>query len=406
MAIASAKSVVQAVDHMIECPICTETCDSPKGLPCFHTFCLKCLENYIKAQDKKPGSKGICPLCRQQFLVPNGGIEELPGNFYIQTLVQARNPSVCSKPEVGTISKGVLCDVCAEEDDRDLSKVATSYCTNCHENMCDWCRNLHRKSKLGKSHNLMEIGNKEMEHVLMSRPTFCEQHPDKQIDLYCTDCRMLAGCGICIAYRHKAHNFVVLDKFADDFRQCLQMTVAKVITKICLYQKEKERFVTEKNTFISNGTEQETKLSKEIAELDKKLYDKKASLKKYQNTLAKDAKDFDMIEEDIDTQLVILESFKTYCQDVIDKSTVSHISLIADNVNARALELQKLKLTKAYLSVGERWLTLSKMFDSPEKDSTRDRGDKDYCALQSASEYPAGLLLIICLLYISRIIEM
>src|ERR1051325_12243189 len=69
-----------------ECPICLESLKQPKGLPCLHTFCLQCLERY--GEDEIPGGKLACPLCRQEFVIPLGGFDKLPGNFFIEQLVE------------------------------------------------------------------------------------------------------------------------------------------------------------------------------------------------------------------------------------------------------------------------------------------------------------------------------
>src|SRR6218665_1029425 len=65
----------------IECPICIETFDDPRVLPCTHAFCLKCLE---KTQSK---TKAQCALCRQPFDIPMGGLSKLPRHAIIPELI-------------------------------------------------------------------------------------------------------------------------------------------------------------------------------------------------------------------------------------------------------------------------------------------------------------------------------
>ena len=69
------------------CSICLETFKKPKVLPCIHTFCLQCLDTYSK--NKAPGEVATCPLCRKVFIIPKGGVENLPNNFFINQLLQA-----------------------------------------------------------------------------------------------------------------------------------------------------------------------------------------------------------------------------------------------------------------------------------------------------------------------------
>jgi len=76
---------------MTECSICREVFTDPRGLPCYHTFCLKCLLNCGK--DKQPGDRMACPLCRKEFTIPGDGLSGLQKNFYIEKLLHVRKIS-------------------------------------------------------------------------------------------------------------------------------------------------------------------------------------------------------------------------------------------------------------------------------------------------------------------------
>ena len=84
----SFKSKKRKMQNTRECSICLGPFKKPKGLPCIHTFCLKCLEDYGKGSEHKParqpGDEMACPECRQTFTIPVGGFEKLPGNFFVE----------------------------------------------------------------------------------------------------------------------------------------------------------------------------------------------------------------------------------------------------------------------------------------------------------------------------------
>jgi len=84
-------AVEKEVDDMTECPICTEVFTDPRGLPCLHTFCLECLENYGK--DRQPGDNMPCPLCRKEFTIPDDGLSGIQKNFFMEKLLHARKLS-------------------------------------------------------------------------------------------------------------------------------------------------------------------------------------------------------------------------------------------------------------------------------------------------------------------------
>ena len=102
-------------------PICTEVIVDSKVLPCIHTFCLKCLEQFWK--NKQPGDSVPCPLYRTEFNIPVGGLSGLPRNYFVEKLLEAKR---CSHEE----SSNKTCDICSRlthEKNGDPSP-ATKYC--------------------------------------------------------------------------------------------------------------------------------------------------------------------------------------------------------------------------------------------------------------------------------------
>ena len=74
------------------CPICYDDyMETPKALPCLHSFCQKCLQAYISSNAKRnpDGWYVHCPVCRSISLPPNkdctvgNGAAAFPTNFYI-----------------------------------------------------------------------------------------------------------------------------------------------------------------------------------------------------------------------------------------------------------------------------------------------------------------------------------
>lgn len=66
----------------LNCPICQDGMKNPKALPCLHSVCLKCMENYCNSQ---PNNRRMnCPICRRDFEMPPGGARCLPDNFFIK----------------------------------------------------------------------------------------------------------------------------------------------------------------------------------------------------------------------------------------------------------------------------------------------------------------------------------
>ena len=91
MASSTSDRLHEEVSNITECGICKDVMRCPKILPCVHTFCLKCLEQY--GRNKRPNGVMSCPVCREEFQVPSGGISALPANFFIARLLEAQQPS-------------------------------------------------------------------------------------------------------------------------------------------------------------------------------------------------------------------------------------------------------------------------------------------------------------------------
>jgi len=114
----------RCISELSTCPICLEEFQNAKSLPCFHTFCLQCLKDYWK--DKRGGQRVSCPICREPFNIPRGGLDSLRGNFYVQNLIEISGASTDS-------SEGIPCD---DHPDKRLEL----YCLNCELTICRECQ--------------------------------------------------------------------------------------------------------------------------------------------------------------------------------------------------------------------------------------------------------------------------
>ncbi|KAL3853756.1 hypothetical protein ACJMK2_017270 [Sinanodonta woodiana] len=76
------------------CPICLESLNSPKSLPCIHTFCEKCICKYASDYSKKALQSDtiLCPVCRSPIPAlandenPKDWAAKLPTNIVVLSL--------------------------------------------------------------------------------------------------------------------------------------------------------------------------------------------------------------------------------------------------------------------------------------------------------------------------------
>lgn len=57
---------------VLTCSVCLERYRCPKLLPCFHTFCQRCVEKVAGTRPSFP-----CPTCRTVTVMPPGGAAHL-----------------------------------------------------------------------------------------------------------------------------------------------------------------------------------------------------------------------------------------------------------------------------------------------------------------------------------------
>jgi len=114
-----------------ECPICAEKYKDPRVIPCGHTFCRPCIEALRTLR---------CPLCRQRITLPGNGVGDLPKNYFIVNFLQ----------ELSRVESA--CEVCSGEQ-----RVATVFCIECQQKLCQACENYHKKFKMTRRHKTVEL---------------------------------------------------------------------------------------------------------------------------------------------------------------------------------------------------------------------------------------------------------
>ncbi|TDH16377.1 hypothetical protein EPR50_G00019400 [Perca flavescens] len=130
--------VVRQIDkQFLICSICLDRYENPKVLPCLHTFCERCLQNYIPAHSLTLS----CPVCRQTSILPEKGVAALQNNFFITNLMDVlqRAPDSCSQEaaalnNIATVATGQLLS-CPNHG----GNVMEFYCPPCETAMCQEC---------------------------------------------------------------------------------------------------------------------------------------------------------------------------------------------------------------------------------------------------------------------------
>jgi len=315
------------------CRICLDVYQNPKSLPCLHGFCLKCLQQYFK--DKCPGDEVPCPLCRKEFPIPANGLSDLQHHFFIQHLVDAMTASSKS-------TEGVPCEVCLdlEETEQGSEKIlsATMYCIDCSQKFCEQCTRRHMKMK-GGPHQVRPLSADLEQELIQLRPSYCENHKDELVKLYCHDCNENI-CVVCFAVKHTQHKTAEIPDASKTFARQIDSDDQQVRALVDNIR----RMTSEKDTKRREFFQETNKVKSEIKAARNQLIeiiDNQVALQLSEVDVIKseDQKKAETVAERYQLALVAMESIHAYSQELLDKGRPSDVTRAASELHKRATEL-------------------------------------------------------------------
>ena len=153
------------VEEFLTCAICAEPYDDDehkaKFLPCLHTYCKTCLQQYAGKRQQFN-----CPSCRNETKVPGETTESLPGNFIVESLMSYQD----------VFNALASCGKC-----NDGESGAVSFCHRCGCFLCQNCFENHHKMHSVDDHELstMQELKETKSNQLTHEETKCKKHPDQ-----------------------------------------------------------------------------------------------------------------------------------------------------------------------------------------------------------------------------------
>ena len=329
---ASAKQL----DGITECPTCTEVYTDPRVLPCVHTYCLKCIEKW--SEDKQPGDELACPLCRKEFTLPSNGVADLPKNIFVSKLLQMK--------ELSTIeSKTSPCEACGgEESESEVQNIASVYCVECQMKLCLICERGHKAIKLTRSHKLIKVGEKTSTETIyqLMPPSYCDQHKEKKLKIYCFDCKLAICMLCCYTKSHNGHKCSDINEVVVEFREQMAGDVDNIVAGVEKYREMLQSLEKEKNDFIKQVGKTGISIGEKAEQL-KQMIDihRDKMMNELSSMKQKRMKEIENLREEIERQLLSMESYKKYVDEVRQKGTACDIARAASDLHDRADELLK-----------------------------------------------------------------
>ena len=138
-----AEEALRKITAQLECSVCLGTYNDAKLLPCFHSFCKRCLEHLVVQVHN--GHTLTCPICRRTSPLPPAGVSGLQTDFHVEHLFEIRDTLTKLKEPQNT-----QCEKCEKHN-------ATGFCRDCGKFVCKKCTELHELWKDLSTHNIVTI---------------------------------------------------------------------------------------------------------------------------------------------------------------------------------------------------------------------------------------------------------
>ncbi|XP_017293116.1 tripartite motif-containing protein 16 isoform X2 [Kryptolebias marmoratus] len=190
-------------EEQFNCPVCLDLPNEPVTIPCGHSYCMACIQDFWSKDDPK----GIysCPQCRQTFC-PKPSLSR--NTMLAEAVEQLRKGAVKSegresvrsaragapRPKAALSNAAVPCDMCKGEQ-----RAAAKSCLVCMSSFCDTHLRPHQTKKSLKAHELIPPTSNLAEKI-------CTQHKYLQ-EFFCRQCKMYV-CWLCTSNQHKEHECV------------------------------------------------------------------------------------------------------------------------------------------------------------------------------------------------------
>nr|XP_054775027.1 E3 ubiquitin-protein ligase TRIM23-like [Lytechinus pictus] len=208
----------------LECPICHDLLCSPKLLPCSHSFCERCLTELHSHEQSDLEIR--CPVCRQDANVLGNDVCNFPTNLIVKSLVEdfkRRSDAKAERIKGSGATAIQACTVC-DGDDQDI---ATYYCQNCSEFLCEDCLQHHNRYKRNACHETVKVIDIEVGVVKKKFP--CPTHPQELQQFVCTTC-LVRICCRCREVEHKEdrHEVIAIAMYEENQHEKTAIMLAKI----------------------------------------------------------------------------------------------------------------------------------------------------------------------------------
>ncbi|XP_066264319.1 tripartite motif-containing protein 2-like [Branchiostoma lanceolatum] len=310
-------------EQFLTCPVCMLHFRDARILPCLHTFCKQCLQEWAAKQQPLE-----CPTCRTQVSLPDQGVDGLKTNFYVNNLLDFAAVKKGAEP-------GVPCQVCEGNVEG-----SNFWCADCATLMCESCTAVHRKLPATKDHEVTaeETLKVEKDVSKFQRKRHCNKHKNHELVFYCESCNALV-CTACTAVDHRPgndHNPVEISTVAQERKETLQGLLQEIDPRL----KEIEASIDEVDKKMSKIIPSKDAATKQAKAYFRQLVDilqkrEKEILSQIEEQCRVDSKGLEAKKEAIAFDLTELTSAQTFCQQAVEHGSDVHVVEVGNQIQTR-----------------------------------------------------------------------
>jgi len=322
-------TTTQKISEITECSICLGTFIKPKSLPCIHTFCLECLSNCGKSA--KPGSQMPCPLCRQLFTIPAAGFAAIPNNQFIEHILETE-----AILAITTQGRELWCEVCDEGN----NTVATVYCIECRQHLCQECFSRHKRQQFAKTHSIVTLENRRRpQNITKIHKSYCTTHNEEQLKLFCYDCKQTV-CLMCFAIGHNGHKCSDISESTETFKKQLMKNNENMNQTIISTKKELDGLTCDTSKHLQQIVVAQQNIAKQCSELKAFIDVQQKQLELELNKLKETRLgQIEIRKADLTSRLVSVQSLVQYSKELMEKGSMCDISSSANELFLRSDQL-------------------------------------------------------------------
>ncbi|XP_050389651.1 E3 ubiquitin-protein ligase TRIM71-like [Patella vulgata] len=315
------------IQDLLQCPICLCQLKQPRILPCFHSFCEKCLDTHIQISSQGSQSYFPCPSCRIITKTPNTHSKKFPRDFRLIKFMDVL------KSVVGKNNKS-LCDICSLEDKYEN---AVSFCSECRKHFCFDCERSHRSKSCLSSHMLLNVNREESAN---QTTRYCNSHQDEELRFMCHTCD-LDLCVVCVIKDHTDHSVIGRDVQIQNNQRLIAATFQNLHHKIWKIHEDLFNLTCFEGRLKGRYAESKYQIQKQARKLMQRILgDEKKYLKELDETFLEKRTEVDELKNIFRTDLTQLEIFQSQLSCLLSSAELDagHQDQLLERINSLETE--------------------------------------------------------------------